>query len=478
MSRKGAFNKKSYEPDTVSYDDESSTMTSDSTESEKPMKKMGGFIPAAVRAKGGVQKTGGFKGQLTKTPIKKVGGERKRMESSESSEVPVKKVNGGRKRMESSESSEVPAKKVNGGRKRMSSSESSEFPAKKVNRGSKLVTKGGVRKPARSETKMKPSNAPKRKGESSEDIPVESEEDYSCSCCGEHHSESEILSESDNTFGVRFAYFDDKFTFGYFNDFKLVIMEDNKYVNADELCNGYGKNFKNWLKLKESKELVNSLKEIKECGVDLTVVNGGKAPFKGTYIHPYLISHVAAWAEPSCAIYTSKIMTKYLVNEKFNKKFDEAQETLCRVLEENGELELRVGELECEVEDLRIERSKLVERIEDLENMPAPNDGYVWYIIKYNAPKAAYQYCSLRTTRKNLKSAIKKIKSKYSKMEIIHKIEKTLQYVDIWEELSLDLHDNPKIKVNRNEFNLKGFNEKKFIELIDEYNDEYMETTD
>ena len=51
----------------------------------------------------------------------------------------------------------------------------------------------------------------------------------------------------------------DNYWYGAFNEFKLVMMKDNGWVNATKLCKDGGKFLKNWLANKDSKAIIKSL---------------------------------------------------------------------------------------------------------------------------------------------------------------------------------------------------------------------------
>ncbi|QRI42940.1 N1R/p28-like protein [Cheloniid poxvirus 1] len=55
---------------------------------------------------------------------------------------------------------------------------------------------------------------------------------------------------------------DGRFCYIKYDEFDLTMIKDNNYINATKLCKLGGKKFTNWIKLKESKELIKTVQEI------------------------------------------------------------------------------------------------------------------------------------------------------------------------------------------------------------------------
>ena len=48
----------------------------------------------------------------------------------------------------------------------------------------------------------------------------------------------------------------DGYSYGKYDDFNIIIMNSNGYINATKLCTAHGKEFKAWFKNISSKELI------------------------------------------------------------------------------------------------------------------------------------------------------------------------------------------------------------------------------
>ena len=108
---------------------------------------------------------------------------------------------------------------------------------------------------------------------------------------------------------IIFKHIDDKYAYGNYGEFKVIIMKSNTYINATKLCKEYNKEIKNWKENKNNKELINEVeKDIINSAVDkptaenksFIVVNTSNNNQKnklisGTYVHQLLIPHIASW---------------------------------------------------------------------------------------------------------------------------------------------------------------------------------------
>lgn len=121
----------------------------------------------------------------------------------------------------------------------------------------------------------------------------------------------------------------DKYSLGKFDDFTIIIMNKNQYVNATKLCNQINtkiktkKRFRTWLENKSTKELVDYVSQIIKIPVNklfIKIINDENR-YTGTYIHTDLIMHVITWISPK---YASDI--KRIENYKLQKKM----KTICK----------------------------------------------------------------------------------------------------------------------------------------------------
>ncbi|UOX38657.1 KilA N domain protein [Finch poxvirus] len=126
-------------------------------------------------------------------------------------------------------------------------------------------------------------------------------------------------------------------------------MKENNYVNATKLCKLGGKEFKKWIRLDGSKELIKTIEEtnniwkINPAGPDLAQLeivinvesegkNGKKYEVSGSYIHTDLIPHIASWISPLFAVKVSKIINCY-VSGKYEFKLKEKENKIYELME-------------------------------------------------------------------------------------------------------------------------------------------------
>ena len=117
---------------------------------------------------------------------------------------------------------------------------------------------------------------------------------------------------------IIFEHIDDKYSYGKYGDFKVIMMTSNRYINATKLCNEYNKRFDNWLKNDGNKQLINCvnnklvnsmaqkraiknnisipLKERIENNQAIIIIKGGKhRQLWGTYVHELLMDNIIKW---------------------------------------------------------------------------------------------------------------------------------------------------------------------------------------
>jgi len=154
---------------------------------------------------------------------------------------------------------------------------------------------------------------------------------------------------------IIFEHIDDKYAYGKYGDFKVIMMTKNRYINATKLCKEYSKEFKHWKENKSNQELIIEVEnEISSAdGIptvenkSFIIINGGKNQLiKGTYVHELLIPHIASWISSKFAVKVSKIINSYIANEYINEirdknnKICNLEEKLNIIIEDNKETKL------------------------------------------------------------------------------------------------------------------------------------------
>lgn len=188
---------------------------------------------------------------------------------------------------------------------------------------------------------------------------------------------------------IIFENIDDKFAYGKYADFTVIIMKENRYINATKLCSKYGKQLHNWSKSDGNKELINEVNNellhksdpsdrtnrfINNDNPSMIVVKGGKQDKQiicGTYVHELLIPHIASWISPKFAIMVSKIVNNYLVDEytrllkekdKNLKQKDDKIDELMLMMKKTDE---RMQEMQQMQKEARKMNKKLVDKLDD-----------------------------------------------------------------------------------------------------------------
>jgi hypothetical protein len=113
-----------------------------------------------------------------------------------------------------------------------------------------------------------------------------------------------------------FENINDKYSWGNYGEFKVMIMRENGYINVTKICKDGGKEFFNWKRLDVATNFlqeVSSILRIQRTDLLITVKGGDKKlqVVTGTYAHPDLVPHIASWVSPSFAIKVSGIINKW-----------------------------------------------------------------------------------------------------------------------------------------------------------------------
>jgi hypothetical protein len=90
-----------------------------------------------------------------------------------------------------------------------------------------------------------------------------------------------------------------------FNGVVIVSRSEDTYINATQLCQAGGKQFKNWFRLDITKNLINELASKAHIrALDLVEINKG-GDHNGSWIHPKLAIQLAQWISSSFALQVS-----------------------------------------------------------------------------------------------------------------------------------------------------------------------------
>ncbi|QGR54381.1 kila-N domain-containing protein [Moumouvirus maliensis] len=199
-------------------------------------------------------------------------------------------------------------------------------------------------------------------------------------------------------------------------NFKVTIMKKNGFINATHLCKYAGKDFKHWKENKTAKFLIKEL--ISSAGIPadeviMTITGGKITKIRGTYVHPKLIIHIAAWCSAEYALKISDIVIEYHVKEiteekekllkkkddkidRLSKKIDEQKKQINKLLEQGNEVLGYAKDTNRKINVVVNERVPLSEE---------PKNEESFYIVRNNdkpsKKRETYDYKAIRITNKS-----------------------------------------------------------------------------
>src|SRR3977135_1932241 len=132
-----------------------------------------------------------------------------------------------------------------------------------------------------------------------------------------------------------FDQIEGNFWYAAYGPFRVIMMKDTGYVNATQLCRSGGKEYKDWVRLKGSQELIHALEN--KLALENTqgtsastlldaseqicseasppciyIKTDNNTPIEqlkaGTYYHPLLIPHIACWVSHDFALLVRQVV--------------------------------------------------------------------------------------------------------------------------------------------------------------------------
>ena len=179
------------------------------------------------------------------------------------------------------------------------------------------------------------------------------------------------------------------FGLGIYGDFKVYVMlKNNKergyimgYVNATKMCALVGKRFDNWMKNKESKNMVARFSEnsspptiIGAHNLLITVIGGKNKIITGTYADPLLIPYIAAWASHDFAKRVSLIVNEVLVKKIIDEKNREIQEKNRELYKKRCKIDKMSAKIDKLLSDNKEQRSKTDKLLSDNKEQRSKTD--------------------------------------------------------------------------------------------------------
>ncbi|EJN41277.1 KilA N-terminal domain, N1R/P28 DNA binding protein [Acanthamoeba polyphaga lentillevirus] len=270
-------------------------------------------------------------------------------------------------------------------------------------------------------------------------------------------------------------------------------MDNNGYVNVTKICNeattkkGGKKEFRQWKLTSNAKELTDEISGV--VGIPTTQLlvenlTSGENITRGTYVHPYLVPHVATWASAKFGVKVSVIVNDFFAKEMFDKhqnlikkkddkidklskKIDSQNKKIKLLLKKNDDLMEQGNEVLGYAKDTNRKINHVVN--ERVPYSDKPEIEHQLIIMKNNdKDKKQYKYSALRVMNKSKSSALSRYYKSHPKGNVILTIKYTPNSMHLWNECKDDLHKK-KIKLSKksSKFNLReDYTEKQLIKDI------------
>ena len=315
-----------------------------------------------------------------------------------------------------------------------------------------------------------------------------------------------------NLSDIVFEHINEKYAYGAYGDFKVIMMKKNSYINATKLCSEHNKQLKHWLENKNGKDLIDEVKKDINHSKSSTVaypavekngdmntnneeiepiitIKGGNKKLQlitGTYVHPLLIPHIASWISPVFAIKVSKIVNEFLITEYKNKLLEKDKklmekenenlslmnkmdlmlkkmdEQTKQMKEETRELKEQNNKQMDKLSELQITVNKISNKLDSCAHMPDNNELSDRFVVM----KSDVDYYVIRAQDRNIYNAIKRQEDKgYKRIKDLIESESIPNSIYLWNTIKDELIKEKKIKTFRNTFNL-NIPESDFITIV------------
>jgi hypothetical protein len=292
---------------------------------------------------------------------------------------------------------------------------------------------------------------------------------------------------------ITFQSVDNEYEWGTYFDFKVLIMSRNGYVNATKMCNDEGKKFRYWLENQTSKDYISYVQSVEDIPADLIMIkNGvGSNDYRGTYVHPDLITHIAFWISSSFAHKVTKIMKEYnkkeenmkhsiIIKEKDETIDKQAIENMSlkdmlkktlenteRILSKNNDLSIEMSKLSL---DNQITHEMLNIVVEDRVVKPEDKDSTSSIVIYESIDQGPNMFYIFRVQKRGLKAALKRYKADNPNAIKFYEIEYNPNSINYFQRFKQKYKNE--IRSYYNKFELLGITKDQLKEFIEEINNE------
>lgn len=137
----------------------------------------------------------------------------------------------------------------------------------------------------------------------------------------------------------------DEYGWGKYGSIQVLIRKKDGYINASKMCKDGGKDWFNWGKNETAKKIIEEFESDLHMSRSLLMdTYMGDYNFRGTYVNPKLVPHIAIWISAKFAVRVSEIVNNFIVREyqqEISHKQDRIDELLIgmdHVIKQNEEL--------------------------------------------------------------------------------------------------------------------------------------------
>ena len=294
--------------------------------------------------------------------------------------------------------------------------------------------------------------------------------------------------------GITFESVDNDYEWGYYFQFKVLIMIRNGYINATKLCKDSNKRFDNWLRNQGSEELIDELESAAINPGDeksiITIIGGRNAEIRGTYVHLDLIPSITGWISPAFALKVNRIVNEYRLKEQ-KKLIAEKDDTISKlnakldaILEDTGKILKRNEDLVDEMSKLSLDNQITHAKLDDVQNTldivvedrvvkPEDKDTMNTNVIYESIDQGPNIFYIFRVQKRGLKAALKRYLIKNPNAVKFAEIEYNPNSINYYTRFKQEYKND--IKTCYNSFELINITKDQLREFITKVNNEKYE---
>ncbi|AGD93036.1 putative KilA-N domain-containing protein [Megavirus lba] len=321
---------------------------------------------------------------------------------------------------------------------------------------------------------------------------------------------NKLVKKKHDIRNISYKEINDKYSWGRYGSFKVIIMKENGYINATKLIHlaSDKKKLNDWTRGKQAEEYITELScdtglTAAEILIPITTSSKNLTEIRGTYCHPDLIPHIAAWASPPFAMRVSKIVNNYLTNKivkekeklikKKDNKIDKLNNKVDELLVKNNKMDKRIKRLLVKNDELYDQNEEILGKVDFISNERVVSTGsseneHMLVIIKnnddpeeYEEDENIYQYHALRVMKRSYKTRLASHRARHPNMEILMRINYSPNSVNLWTRIKNNIASGKKRKIEASgsKFNFKrNYTEQQLKKDIMSIHNERLNTDD